>query len=209
MPLVNDVYQVLMVGRCLQQLIILTHYYRVVTFDVGVTDDQIRDTLLTKVRAGAGGSDILESKYLDCMPSNYVLTYIQSQKVSVGRRRAAQATRGTPGTVADSATTANLASTITLTTELAGRNQQATKHVGPLPNGSDQFEDGLINPLYGALLSAFRARLLTGVVDIPLSLQLAPCIYHKPGPVFSTDVIDGSIGDTVRVMRRRTVGVGK
>lgn len=102
----------------------------------------------------------------------------------------------------------NVAAVITLRSDLSGRNQISNKHIGGVPatfteNGevtTDAIEDYQL--VQAALLSTVN------VGDAPDTFALIPVIYHKGGLTTSDTLVTGSVQNTIRVMRRRTVGLG-
>lgn len=112
------------------------------------------------------------------------------------------------GDAADQADTGNVAAVISLNTAMAGRDQLGSFHLPCPPKNamfSGQFTNAYVDGLGGLEL------LLKSGVDIAATGgSYLPVIFHRNAlPGFqSDDIIGATRRRTVRVMRRRTVGVG-
>jgi len=206
---VGDIYQIAAVGRAFQQRVILTHYYRLSAIDPDVSDTAARDSLVLGVSDGVGGGDVLESTYLALLPPEYELDYWRGQLISPNRMAYVNYNRDMPGTHADSARTVNLGAALTLRTDEAGRKEHCTKHIGPVPESAAVMVAGEFSAAYKALCVTFIGSLLSQVIDAAIGATWDPIIYN-PGTVPNYGVpVNGFVGDTVRVQRRRTVGLGE
>lgn len=206
---VGDIVSMSFSGVCLGQRILLTHNLRVTTAASGSTTVQQDLTALAEYVDPAQPARIGEA-YLACMPSNYTLSYVQTQALYPTRSAYWREVYGEVGTFDGPAATApNLAGVITLGTALAGRRQIANKHVGPL--SPDGYNAGLIGATQLAAFETF-ASYLRAIIAIPTSCTYTPIVYHRTGdgPAAKFDnVTRSTIQNTVRVMRRRTVGLGE
>jgi len=149
--------------------------------------------------------------YLACLPSQYELDSIRGQIIAPNRRVYSETLRGVPGTHLDTLETANLASVITLRTAFAGRNQVGNKHIGPIPSSGAVMTLGELTGAYKTLLTTLAGALMASIVPAGIAAVARPCIYHPDGAVPpNTDWVESAIvGETVRVMRRRTVRLGE
>lgn len=206
---VGDIYQVAAVGRAFGQRILLTHHYRLTAINPAVSESDARDSLAIGVWNGVGGGDVLETTYLACLPPEYTLDYWRVQMVGPVRRAYVNFDRSTPGTHLASARTVNLGAALTLRSDGAGRHEHGTKHIGPIPEGNTVMTDGLLTPAYKAIVNTFGLSLLSHVIDAAIGADWTPIIYNK-GAVPGFEIpINNTVGDTVRVQRRRTVGLGE
>lgn len=203
----GDIFRLNAVGRCFQQRIMLTHGYVVSAVTGTVPSTQAPSALTKAVRAGALGGDVLESKYLECMPSSYTLEYWQAQQIRPFRLAYFRETRNVVGENANTEAT-NQSAVITLKSEFAGRWAQASKHIGPLPQGPDVQADGFITAGYKTALEIFGGAMLTDVIQD--GITFSPVIIHPVGTHGGvTPLISQAIQTTIRVMRRRTVQLGE
>lgn len=111
-----------------------------------------------------------------------------------------------PGTIAEPCATANVACTITKRTEYSGRWAVGAFHIGGLPNTA--YDGGLIDTDYKTVANALGAQLLDNIGGVGGGLY-QPVIIHPPGTHGGySALIATETQDTLRVMRRRTVGLG-
>lgn len=196
-------------GSCFNQRIILTHTYVVEgTGDptVPITNDYAE---IAAQLEGGGGVDV-ETPYRALLPEEYSLETLRVQMISP-IRLAFQDTSylNTPGTNVGDASAANRSVAITFRTQLAGRNQIATKHIGPVPDAAGT--NGVVQNAYLQLMDNLAAALLS-TFNIPViggaTVSLRPCIFHR-ATGSTTPLVGYTNGNTLRVQRRRTVNVGE
>jgi len=208
---VGNIYQVTFKGTYNAQRILLVHTYRVAAVDALVTDEQAATVIINGVRDGAGGGDLIETKYLACLPAEYELESIRAQQIAPNRFVYHEQLRNTPGTHAEVGETGNLAGVITLRTERAGRDQVSNRHIGPIPSTGTVQVLGELTGAYKTLLSTLATALLQSWSFITPDITFNPVIYHKSDavPPLFDKLTTAIIGDTVRTMRRRTVRLGE
>jgi len=194
-------------GRINGQQTVTSFYYRVSagsTLGTVVEDlDAALDFFTTSATAPYGA-------FLAAVPVDWTNEFNSAQEVlpvlSVNRKL----TLVDPGT-RGAATTPNLSAVITKGTDFGGRNMIGSWHLPGVAAG-DQVGGIVDNALLGAM-SAFGSRSLNALVDPASGLTLEPVLYHRnaANPLASTFTkLTRTIPqDTIRVMRRRTVGVGK
>lgn len=201
----NALVQVSLRGRCFNQRIILTHFYR--TNGAGPGASFTADLNLILDRLVPAGVDTFIPEYLALMPQSYTLETIRAQAITPVRSVIVErAIVGGAGTHPDPATTANDAATITFRTDLGGRRQTSTKHIGPTPDSAAAA--GLVTGPYGVLLTNLAHVLDDTFVPVGWVGGLVPCVPHVDTGLYN-DITSWVIGDTSRVMRRRTVRVGE
>jgi len=205
----NDIFQVTAVGQCFGQLIMLTHYYAVTATGGGISEATASNELIDKIRAGGGGADVWETAYTNVLATEYTLDYWRAQKIAPVRYVGAIQNRGIAGTSGHGALTANTQGSVTFRTVLSGRDQVATKHVGPLGNTATVMEGGLLKAATQAALVTLATAMRQVIVITAGGTTFEPCIFHKAPPGSYTLINSALVGDTTRVQRRRTVGLGK
>lgn len=207
---VGNIYLLTFLGQYAEQRIMFTQTYRISAVGPVVTDGLAAITLIKGVRAGAGGLDLLESKYLALLPETYQLDTIRAQQIAPNRFVMHDVTRLAAGTHPEACDTANLAATITLRTDWAGRDQVGVKHIGPIPTTDVVTQQGEISAAYTVKLNTFGTALLNSYSDLATELTFDPVIYHpiESVPPLYDKVTSYTLGTTTRVMRRRTVRVG-
>lgn len=204
----NDLFLLQAFGTCFNQRIMLTHWYYVGSVPGTAFEAQAANDLIDQVRAGGGG-DQWETDYRNVLPPDYVLNEWRCQKVAPVRYRVQRQTRNVAGLHADSTEATNQAATISFTTLLAGRDQIATKHIGPIPQGAAVQVNGEVNGAYKTLLGTLAFEMLQPIVGPVTGAVFIPCIAHKTPFGSFTQIVQHQEGDTLRTMRRRTVRVGE
>jgi len=111
-----------------------------------------------------------------------------------------------PGGIAVPCATANVAATITKRTEYAGRWAVGSFHLGGVPN--DGYDGGLLDPDYKDLVALLAAELIQPIIT-GAGGTYEPVLLHAPGEHGGySNLTATEVQDTLRVMRRRTVGLG-
>ena len=128
-----DIYLVTAVGSCFSQRIMLTHTYKLTEVNDDVSVGLGMATLLSKIRSGAAGLDGWETLYRDLLPPQYELNYWRCQIIRPVRFVPVEFVRDVPGLHANDTEATNQSAVITFRTEKSGRDQVASKHIGPLP----------------------------------------------------------------------------
>lgn len=135
-------------------------------------------------------------------------TVAQCIKDTLGTRFARQVLDvGDPGELAGDVLTANVAAVITKRTSFSGRWAVGSFHMGGVPGS--YFSGGLITDApYKAALNALASEILQSVTTASGG-EYQPVIYHPDGLHGGhTMILETELQDQVRVMRRRTVGLG-
>lgn len=110
------------------------------------------------------------------------------------------------GTVAEAALPQNVSAVATLRPDLAIRGRVGSFHVAGAP--VDQDNGGSWQPAYQTSLQTLATQLATPIVLPDASTVFNPILLKKSTPAESLLVTSGTYQQTVRVMRRRTVGLG-
>lgn len=204
---VGDVFLLTMRGRCNLQRIITTLTYRITAWS-GVSDEYNLALGMAQAFAATGLFN-METPYLGVMANNYTLDEIRAQKIRPVRYRYATVSIGNTGAFADNALSSNTSVDITMWAALAGRRYVTTKHIGPTPTAVGVYTDGLITNGYKVPMLTLRDKMLATWTSAGLGVTMQPTIAHQPPLTGDTLIADGTVQDTVRVMRRRTVGLGE
>lgn len=113
------------------------------------------------------------------------------------------------GSVSGTSLPPNVASVMTLRGDLGNRHNLANKHLGAVPTTFSA--NGLVTPTglasYAAYADAAIDQGATVTVD-GSNYTMKPIIYNRAVPVDSVGITNYQIGQTTRVERRRTVGLG-
>lgn len=208
--LVGDILQLTFLGRYAGQRIMLTHHYRLDAVTAFTDASLVQLGLLDEVRAGAGGGNVIEGSYLACLPAQYTLEKIRAQTIALQRLVPTEVARNVNGTHGDDTETGNQAVVITLRTAVAGRSQVSNKHIGPIPQAVTVQDDGLLTVAYKTLATTLASNLNVQINNVATGAVFSPVIYHRTGdgPNYSK-ILSYLTQPNIRVMRRRTVGVGE
>lgn len=189
-----------------QQVLLTTHWkVQVVSPTIVFQDDDLFTQLNTEFQAFDGWL----KQYTGVTSQSLISIKQVSQVLYPGRfiRRENTLLVDT-GEVAEDSLPPNVSHAITLRTDVAGRDQMGTKHVGAVPpsftEGGYLTEEGL-SALQG--LATALVKNYTVTVD-GSTVTVAPIIYRRSDVVNSPFITNFIIGDTTRVERRRTVRLG-
>lgn len=189
-----------------QQTLTIRHFENTVEIPGPATAvTMIADLLATM---GPGEANDRVTDYLQACATDYTLTGIRLQGVFPTRLRAQDRIINSPGTCPGNTQATNINGTVTLRTFKAGRNQQATYKIPALAEG--QYANGRLDAAMRTRLTTLGEMFIDPMVFPGTAIVLRPVIYHrkKPFPMESDEVQTFIVGDTVRVLRRRTVGLG-
>jgi len=204
--LLNDIFRVTFNGEAFNQRIMFTMDYRIHSMtgdhDVIGVQDELLDILC------ASGDDNLESAYAACLSTSYTGLVAWAQRIYPTRMRKSELGMSTVGSAGASELT-NAAAAVSLNTVYSGRRHIATKKIGPIATATTMVDNGLLTVAYKDLLALF-ANAALNTVNFPLdAIIMRPTVFHPTGvPPRYDDLTDFTIGQTARVNRRRTVGLG-
>lgn len=204
MPLfVGDIVQALVIGRCYNQRILLSQTFRVTQAGPPEQTAALQLQQLNSALA-APGDDNFRARYLDCLSTDYTMLAIRSQtihpvRVAYVQTAAVHLGAGGVGTVA------NDSAALTLRTATAGRDQVATKHIGPIPD--DASVSGVLTVSMQERLNLLGSVMTVPIQIAPAGLTFTPVIFHKATGTHNT-ITTHIVGEQSRVQRRRTVGLG-
>lgn len=201
---VGSVLEIVFEGRLLGQQTITSFSY---LFDTG-SALSIPDGRAAVVEALAtvevvGG---LLDKYLACCSDQLVDVKAYGQWITPVRYAYVSGTRALDtGSLAQLANTPNVAGVITRRGEIADRRNISSTHMPAIPASS--YGAGVVSGGQVALYETLLDEMLVNLTVAPGAV-LYPCAFHRALPPASRVLKEGFVEPTVRVMRRRTVGVG-
>lgn len=205
MPLpLGAVLEMSIQGECLGQTILNVFHYEVTTVSTTPSVATEVTNFLTKWRNAAIAGEFM-ANFLACMPANYTVRKYTGQAIRPERYvRQAQVIPDIGSR--ENTSVSNLQASITFQTAFAGRSQVGGKRM--LMTEVDADGGFISNALRGAL-TAFSLN-----CALPISVTAGggiytPIIYHRPPLIDTRRTIIGAFPqETVRVIRRRTVGLG-
>jgi len=205
---VSDSIQVRVLGTLLGQKTVNTFYYQIVI--PSITADPITACQSWADTWGSGAVSPFLS-FLECCPQNYTADTIEVQKIYPERFRPTRNNIGLPGTRPNDAQTANVSAVITRAGIQAGRAFVGSLHI-PGVAEADQ-NGGLIGNTLFTKMGTLGSKMLNAFTDTFQATVGNPVLYHwrrPPLAYVNPSLLYTTIPQrTIRVMRRRTVGVGK
>lgn len=202
---VGDIYFVTYKGLLSAQTILNTFAYRLQAIDGNPTVETIYDGMDQLLNATAGE---LKDKLADCLPDDYDFVEARIQKVAPQRMDAKVydlAPAG--GNFGFAASTANLAGVILRRGEVATRKAQSTLHL-PYADKETGLANGLVSANYKTVAGALATYLKADITLPTTTNTLRPVIYNRTSSPNFTAITRTEVMPTLRVMRRRTVGLG-
>lgn len=215
---VNDIVEIRFRAILFDQLCLNVLHYKCTTAGVGsvsVVDDL--DKLLNQL-------DVLGTsvyfRWKACLGTNILIQVMEAQLIQPTRsaKRTLVPSNVVPGRTASS--TANVSAVITKATDFGGRGQVGSIHlpsVADLDIAGGELVAGLLT-----LMGTLGSSMLDNITAPATGVTVSPILYHPPvkadpahvppipaKPYSSTSLTRTLPQTTVRVMRRRTVGVGR
>jgi len=203
----GQIYLMSLVGDMDGQECINTFTYRATdASDPTKTVQEVAIGLNAALSIPDGGGKRFDSTYLALLPSQYVWVETWIQVVSPTRYVKSVFAGGGAGTSNIDGHWANSAAVITRRGEEANRKNIGSVHIC-FPSEAAAVA-GKVPAGYKTDMGDFATQMRATQALAGLSVNMVPVLFHKGGtPNYS--VIKSTIAqDTVRVMRRRTVGVG-
>lgn len=188
-----------------EQHLMSTFVYGVSSLTPPVTQAQAFAVLHTKV-TGVGG---LITTYRNVLCPEFLVSSVWYQVISPSRYAKYEFTSGLGlGTfAAGAASSANQAAVILRRGDGASRKQISTLHV-PIGQDSDCQANGGIGGGIETPLDTLASQLKDSITTATTVIQFDPVINNGPNATDFTPITITSVKPWVRVMRRRTVGLG-
>lgn len=208
---VGDIFEIRWVSACFLQTINLVHHYRIRTVAADVPWTDVVEALRKNLTVQLAGAGNVETPYRACLPEQVFFSHVDMQLVWPIRLAKQSFTMTGSGTHENSTETANQAAVITFRSEDTGRDKVANYHIGPIPQAIAAQDEGYVAASYKENLTDLADGMFQTVTDAPNSLIMDPIIYHRDETLMdlSYDVFFSYVvQETVRTMRRRTVGIG-
>ena len=200
---VGDIIAVTLNGLWHVQRVQSTLTYRVTSVVGAPTTSGFATALDTAFNA----ANKLYQRWRECCPSNYTLNYVDIQTIRPTRVVRDTFSKLLGGLSGQASSTANIAAVISKRGSLANRHNMGSIHV-PYTNLDVGMHDGIVgNAMQASLLNLSLE--VVGPYAVGALGNVVPVIWGPKTPTVSYDITSAFGQQTVRVMRRRTVGVGK
>lgn len=202
---VGQIYLVTFKGTMAGQTLLNTFRYRLETLGTAITTADITTNMDLLIASGGN----LSPKFIGAVPPQYTLDERWYQCVSPSRIRKVIVNAALAGTFAGTGSTPNASVSIERFAEVATRHGVGRLQL-PAANDSANVTNGIINgPGYTGALAALAAQMILPLTLPTVGSTMKPVLQDLRNPGVFNYIIGASAKNTMRVMRRRTVGVGK
>jgi len=204
-PALNDIYQVTIRTSLAGQVFLSTFKYKLTTVGTEVTVDALYSAIETQFTAPPN----VFTKFVPALPFNWSIVERWYQRVFPIRIRKKVFISGLLGTWPQNTTSTNQAVSLERFAEIAGRHGVGRLQM-PASNSPLDITAGVIsNPAYKAALANLAATFSLPLTTAPGGSILTPVLQSVATPAVTQPIVGSIVQDTLRTMRRRTVGVGK
>jgi len=206
MPLaVNDVVRIVVFQELFsQRLMNVLHYRVVVAADPGVTEAEELTELSLRV-ANTTLNPML--KWLPAVASELLFVSARAQKVYPTRGVYQQSPMVVEGTHVGTATTANVAASITKRSLRPLRKGVGHIQIGGIPQ--EGYAEGTLEPEYLGIVEDLKEVLAASIIVPGTSAEYRPCLWGGQVPTEDDDLWELVVQKEVRTMHRRTVRLGE
>lgn len=203
---IGDIIQVIVNSRCEGQVIKNVLYYKSLAGREGTYQEGI-DELLVGLTIDDVSS--LTDAMTPLMGPNATIEFVQAQRVYPQRDIYVRRVVNQAGVHDDDCDAPNLAAVVVKQTERVGRGKSGTFHAGGL--ASTLYAKGEFTAPGQTLLKVLADTLKIDMVDAVPGAGFRPGTFNPTlgTPDNFNPIVGTSVMPTVRVMRRRTVGVGE
>lgn len=203
----GDVIALTIEGSIFSQRTLTTlHLRRLTAVNPALTITAELDDITLNASSAGGGADWIESEFLLACAQNWSMSFIHAQLVAPSRSVKRSRLRGLNGLVITDATAPNVAGVMTKRTVLAGRDQVGSIHMPGVPAAG--YVDGMLEAVQEVRYEDLAIKLLTNLVATVTAAEYDLVIHHTAFPGTSSKVDTIVVQPELRVMRRRTVGLG-
>lgn len=202
---IGDVIQVTLGYVAQAQQCLVVRHYTLANLPADIDYESWLDQIMNGWLLGPPGVVDLLKK---CLHSAVRINFIQAQGVFPTRRFYKRLSQDIPGTNAGiEPMPPNNAITLTLQTDIPGRGRSGSNHVGGL-SSTCYTDDGFVEGAYKTTVQAYGDSLPKGIGGVAPNNYWKACTFNKI-KVPHTNLVRGAVvQDTMRVERRRTVGLG-
>lgn len=201
---VGQIFQITFNGQVANQVLMNTFHFRLDVVGAAQNVDQVADEINTKITAGTE----LFQKFLDCMPPEYLALSRWIQVMWPTRVRRKTYLSGLPGNYAGKANSPNFAVSIERHAETSGRSSVGRVQLLASDTPADITGGTITGAAYAAALDALALKMRSSISTAPSGHILNPVLWAKATQQTFRYVTGSFKQTTVRVMRRRTVGLG-
>jgi hypothetical protein len=205
-PAVTDIYQVHIKGTLFDQTIRTILHYKLKTVGVGIDGNRwdFYQTIFDKVTAVGG----VISRYRDTVSEDFSFDYIRIQRVGIVRQVFRQFAYLFDGSLLSDSSPSNVAVPIVKRTGTIGRHGHGTLHLAGFPKANMVGNEWSLIPL--ATVTQLAEAIDDEINGAGGEYQLVPCLAPEPDSIAPpAEVTAVEVVNEVRIMRRRTKGIGE
>jgi len=199
----NDQIAVSFVGTLLGQRCMNLFCYQLTTFAGPHTTTAVNTAMDGAIDAGG----TMLNNYLNVTPDNYTLDEVWYQFVRPTRYVKDVLAKAQPGQSGFDADTANVQQTVTKRGPAANRRNVGSVHI-PCPTEAGAITNGLLTVGQKVALANFALDMQSPLALFGGTVIATPCILNTHGQFLPVLYSTALAQSTVRVLRRRTVGLG-
>lgn len=202
---VGDRILVTFKGSLLAQIVMNTFVYRITSITGTPNQHDVFDALDTKLKS----ANNLVPKFMLAVTHDYGLDQIWYQTIAPGRFAKYPVTAvGLIGSFTGESLTANLAGVITRRGDLGNRHNISTLHV-PIGTDDNACEEGELTVDLKGALDVLAVQMNSSITLSSPTVGLEPVINNGPNAADYSPITNCFTSSGIRVMRRRTLRVGK
>jgi len=201
----GDIMLVTVKNKLFEQVCLNTFHYRLMDCTGSPEYFAVIDEFHAKFYTAAGS---MYDKLQACYPQNLTTPQIWYQKVYSLRTMKVVKSPNDPGLWPHDATSANVACVVERRGVLANRRNVGSIHI-PCAADPATIDDGAPTPAYTTVLEAVATQINATITTALGTCTWRPVLFNYPDPIIYSEIINASVQDTSRVMRRRTVRVGE
>lgn len=201
---VGDTIRCDVVGSLFGQQIISTFAYRIIIESTDADPIAASTSWANQWQAGAVSP---YTAFLNCCPPQYTANQIRVQKIRPVRFSPGVAAVADVGQDLNNTENTNSSAVITRAASLSGRRFVGSLHLPGLAAGN--MDNGSVALGFLIKMGTLASRMLNDFTDLVGATKGVPVLVHKTGLPADSALTRAITQQTVRVMRRRTVGVGK
>jgi len=201
---IGDVVSIQIHGRIFNQVTMSTFHYKVTTASTTPDTKVALEALGTSFKTQLNAPGLA---FLQAAPQNWLAEKVRLQVVSPILSQYAIVSWNLFGTIGSDANASNVTGTLTRRTSFGGRTQIGALHTAPLPDAA--MLSGLIAASHLAKMDNLADKMDNNFTVLAETTQVTPVLWSTNDPFNNNKLITSIIVQPeIRVMRRRTVGLG-
>ena len=200
---VGDIVSVTYWGTLFAQRVMNVLHYRISVDSTAATYEEAAEDLAFSMISGASSPGLA---MLDAQGAEYTCNEVRVQKVNGLRERYVPYLANLSGVHAGACTTPNVSAVIIKRSASVSRRGLGTFHLPGIPETG--YVNGALTAGYTTLMNLIAARLLNPVTVVLETTVANPVLWTIGSDPVYYPLVTATTVPTLRIMRRRTVGLG-